>query len=59
MTKYKLDKEEQELLNLFKQGKLKRPKSIVSDKKTAKESAILHMRKNARIVAKHSITRES
>ncbi|MDF3047547.1 MAG: hypothetical protein K0R73_665 [Candidatus Midichloriaceae bacterium] len=49
MTKYELDKEEQELLSLFKQGKLKQSKTMASDRKAAKDAAILHMRKNARI----------
>lgn len=47
--KYKLDKEEQEILSLFESGKLCRTNSVMQDKITAKALAIQHNHKDARI----------
>lgn len=46
---YKLDKQEQELLELFEQGKLKSSKTATLQMDSAKKAATEHTKKNARI----------
>lgn len=46
---YKLDKEEQELLDLFERGELKSSKNATSLMDDARKAATEHMKKNARI----------
>jgi predicted DNA binding CopG/RHH family protein len=48
-TEGKLDKEEQEILHVFEEGKLRRSTTISKDKATARALAVVHNRKDARI----------
>ena len=49
MKKYKLDEEEQELLDLFEAGKLERSVNADMEIKIARQAAANHFRKDARI----------
>ena len=49
MKKYELDNEEQELLDLFEAGKLKRPANAEFELEIAKQAAVNYFKKDARI----------